>query len=231
MSEPTVASSPSIHIHTIEHQLTKDEIFPIFYWQVLHRWQNWCLPVAGICLVIAGAIVSVLDSVNKLTWVVMLALGLAMMLIFFALVPVTPKRIWRRVKKQFEVRTLDISEEGISRHTALNDTTMRWPMFSDLKLRNDLYLLVVGKGPGCFIIPKRAFTSQADEMKFRDLAEQSTLRTLIRRVRDSPSSDLRPTRHSGVGHDCTWHPGTKSERHNKASSEVEVTAQDRQSLP
>jgi hypothetical protein len=171
----TVTGSPSIHIQTTEHQLTQDEVVPIVYWQVLHRWQNWCLPVVGICLIIAGAVVLGLDSANKVAWVVMLALGLVIMLTFLALVPVTPKRIWKRVKKQFAVRTLEISEEGISRHTALNDTTMRWPMFSDVELRNDLYLLVVGKGPGLFIIPKRAFTSQADERTFRELAERSTL--------------------------------------------------------
>jgi hypothetical protein len=79
------------------------------------------------------------------------------------------------VKNQFAVRTLEISDEGISRHTALNDSMMRWPMFSDVKVRNDLYLLVVGKGPGFFIIPKRAFTSPADEATFRELAERSTM--------------------------------------------------------
>jgi hypothetical protein len=175
VSDSTVAGSPSIQIRTIEHQLTQDEVVPVVYWQALHRWQNWCLPVAGICLVIAGAAVLVLDSANKVAWVVMLTLGLVILVIFFTFVPLTPKRIWKRVKKQFAVRTLEISEEGISRHTALNDSTMRWPMFSEVKLRNDLYLLVVGKGPGCFMIPKRAFTSQADETTFRELAERSTL--------------------------------------------------------
>jgi hypothetical protein len=175
MSDPTVSGSPSIHIQTIEHQLTQDEVVPVFYWQVFRRWQNWCLPVVGICLVIAAGAVLVLDSANKIAWVVMLTLGVVILVIFFALVPVTPRRIWKRVKKQFEVRTLEISEVGISRHTALNDTTMRWPMFSEVKRRNDLYLLVVGKGPGCFIIPKRAFTSQTDETTFRELAQRSTL--------------------------------------------------------
>ena len=175
MSDPTVAGSPSIHIRTTEHQLTQDEVVPVFYWQAFRRWQNWCLPVVGICLVIAGAAALVLDSANKVAWIVMLILGFVVLALFFALVPVTPKRIWKRAKKQFQVRTLEISEEGISRHTALNDTTMRWPMFSEMKRRNDLYLLVVGKGPGCFIIPKRAFTSEADEMTFCELAERSTL--------------------------------------------------------
>ncbi len=175
MSDPPVTGSPSIHVRTTEHRLTQDEVVPVFYRQVFHRWQNWCLPVAGICLVIAGVAVLVLDSANEVAWVVMLTLGLVLMVIFFALVPLTPKRIWKRVNKQFEVRTLEISEEGISRHTALNDSMMRWPMFSDVKLRNDLYLLVVGKGPGCFMIPKRAFTSPADESTFRALAERSTL--------------------------------------------------------
>jgi hypothetical protein len=175
MSDTPVAGSPSIQIKTTEHQLTRDEIVPVVYWQFLHRWQNLCLPVAGICLLIAGAAVAVMDSTNQVAWVVLLTLGLVILLIFFVLVPVTPTRIWKRVKKGFEVRTLQISEEGISRHTALNDTTMRWPMFSDVKLRNDLYLLMVRKGPGCFMIPKRAFTSPADEATFRELAERSVL--------------------------------------------------------
>ena len=48
-------------------------------------------------------------------------------------------------------------------------------MFSEVQRRKDLYLLVVGKGPGCFMIPKRAFTSQADETMFCELAERLTL--------------------------------------------------------
>ena len=83
----------------------------------------------------------------------MLTVGLAILVFLLAFVPVTPKRIWKRVKKQFQVRTLEISEEEISRHTALNDTTMRWPMFSEVKQRNDLYLLVVGKGPDASSFP------------------------------------------------------------------------------
>ena len=176
MSDPTERGSPSVRIQTIEHQLTQDEVVPIVYRQVLHRWQTWCLPVAGLGLIVAGAAVLGLDSASTVAWVVMLVLGLVITMIFLAVVPVTPKRIWKRVKNQFAVRTLEISEEGIARHTALNDSTMRWPMFSDVELRNDLYLLTVGKGPGFFMIPKRAFTSQADEAAFRELAERSTLR-------------------------------------------------------
>ena len=173
MSDPTAAGSPPVHIQTTKHQLTQDEVVPVFYWQLFHRWQNWCLPIVGICLVIAGTAVLVLDSANEVGWVVMLTLGVVILLIFSVLVPLTPRRIWKRVRKQFELRTLEITRDGISRHTALNDTTMRWPMFSDVTMRNDLYLLVVGKGPGCFMIPKRAFTSQADETTFREMAERS----------------------------------------------------------
>ena len=190
MSDPAGPSSPSVHIRTTEHQLTQGEVVPVVYRQVFHQWQTWCLPVAGICLAIAGAAVLVLNSADKVAWVVMLTLGLVVLLIFFAIVPVTPNRIWKRVKRQFEVRTFEISEEGISRHTALNDSTLRWPMFSDVKLRNDLYLLVVGKGPGCFIIPRRAFTSLADETTFRDLAERSTMAHPTITIRESPSSML-----------------------------------------
>jgi hypothetical protein len=125
MSDPADPSSSSIHIRTTEHQLTKDEVVPVVYWQVFHQWQNWCLPVAGICLVIAGAAVLLLNSADKVAWVVMLTLGVVILLIFFAIVPVTPNRIWKRVKKQFELRTLEITDEGISRHTALNDSTLR----------------------------------------------------------------------------------------------------------
>jgi hypothetical protein len=153
--------------------LTQGEVVPIFYGQVFHRWQNWILPVIGICLVIAGVAVLALDSADQVGWLVMLVLGLVLLLIFSALVPLTPNRIWKRLKKQFVVRTLEISEEGIQRRTALNDTMMRWPMFSEVKRKDDLHLLVVGKGPGCFIIPDRAFASKGDEATFRELAERS----------------------------------------------------------
>ena len=174
MSDPAGSASSSVHIRTTEHQLTQDEVVPVVYRQAFHRWQTWCLPVAGICLVIAGAIVLALNAHDTLAWVVMLTLGIVVLLIFFLAVPVTPKRIWKRVKTQFELRTLEITDEGVSRHTALNDSTLKWAMFSDVNLRNDLYLLTVGKGPGCFMIPRRAFLSQADEEAFYSLAERAT---------------------------------------------------------
>ena len=174
MSDPEGSNTSSVHIRTTEHQLTQDEIVPVVYRQAFHRWQTWMLPVAGFCLVVAGAAVLILNSGDTLAWVVMLTLGAAVLLIFFVAVPLTPDRIWNRVKKQFEVRTLEITDEGISRHTTLNDSVMKWPMFSDVNLRNELYLLTVGNGPGFFMIPRRAFLSEADEEVFFDLALRST---------------------------------------------------------
>jgi hypothetical protein len=174
MSDPEGSRSSSVHIRTTEHQLTQDEIVPVIYRQAFHRWQTWILPLAGICLVVAGAVVLALNPSNTLAWVVMLTLGAVVLLIFFVAVPLTPNRIWNRVKKQFAVRTLEITDEGISRHTTLNDSVMKWPMFSDVNLQDDLYLLTVGKGPGCFMIPRRAFMSEADEEAFYYLAERST---------------------------------------------------------
>ena len=119
MSDPEGSSSSSVHIRTTEHQLTRDEIVPVVYRQAFQRWQTWILPIAGICLVVAGVAVAVLNSSDTLAWVVMLTLGAAVLLIFFVAVPLTPNRIWNRVKKQFEVRTLEITDEGISRHRGL----------------------------------------------------------------------------------------------------------------
>lgn len=140
MTDDSSTNPAPIHIQTSEHQLTQDEVVPVAYWQALHRWQYWILPVVGVCSVIAGVAVLALDSGSKVAWVTMLAVGLVILSIFFLQVPLTPNRIWKRVKKQFEVRTLEISEEGISRHTDLNDVTMRWPMFSEALEREDLYL-------------------------------------------------------------------------------------------
>jgi hypothetical protein len=157
---PEGLSSSSVHIQTTEHQLTQDEIVPVVYRQAFHRWQ--ILPVIGICLVIRrfGA------AKDTLAWVVMLTLGAAVLLIFFVAVPLTPNRIWNRVKKQF-------SERWRSQAHDSHDSVMKWPMFSDVNLRNDLYLLTVGKGPGSFMIPRRAFTSEADEEAFYSLAKCS----------------------------------------------------------
>jgi len=174
MTDVSQPDQDSVRIRTIEHQLTQEEVVPVVYRQVFQRWQNWILPVIGICLVAAGAVVLGLDSANTVAWVVMLTLGLVILLIFFVLVPVTPDRIWKRVGRQFEIRTLEITDEGIHRYTALNENLMRWPMFSGIRQRDGLYLLTVGKGPGFFIIPARAFLSTADENMFRTLAKRST---------------------------------------------------------
>ncbi len=177
MTDISAPNAESVHIQTTEHQLTQDEVVPVVYRQFSSRWQNWILPAVGVCLVAAGAALLGLDSTNTVAWAVMLALGLAIVAIFFILVPITPNRIWKRVGKGFEVRTLEITDEGIHRHTALNDTTMRWAMFSEIRQRDKLYLLIVGKGPGSFMIPVRAFTSKADEDTFRGLAERLIPRT------------------------------------------------------
>jgi len=161
------------HVTCVEHQLTQDEVVPVVYRQMLGNWQNWLLPVAGLCLVIAGVIVLGVDSPDRVAWVVMLTLGIVLLAIFLLLVPLTPRRIWKRVGRQFEVRTLDVSEEGIHRHTVLNDALLRRPMFSEVLQRNNLYLLKVKRGPGYVIIPKRAFLSRADELTFRRLVERS----------------------------------------------------------
>jgi hypothetical protein len=174
MTDVSTTDGESVRIRTTEHRLTQEEVVPVVYRQVVHRWQNWILPLVGACLVAAGATVLGLDPADTVAWVVMLTLGLVILLIFLVLVPVTPDRIWRRVSRQFETRTLEITDEGIHRHTALNDNLMRWPMFSGVRRRDELYLLMVGNGPGCFIIPARAFTSEADETTFRALAERST---------------------------------------------------------
>ena len=49
MSDTPVAGSPSIHIQTLEHQLTQDEVVPVVYRQFLHRGQNLCLPTQEAC--------------------------------------------------------------------------------------------------------------------------------------------------------------------------------------
>ena len=91
MSDPEGSSASSLHIRTTEHQLTQEEIVPVVYRQAFHRWQTWILPVAGICLVVAGAAVLVLNSGDTLAWVVTLTLGATILLIFLVAVPLTWK--------------------------------------------------------------------------------------------------------------------------------------------
>lgn len=172
MDERESDGVPPVLVTSLEHRLTKEEIVPVVYRQVFHRWQNWLLPVAAVGLVVAGGLVLGLDPGNRVAWTVMLTLGVVLLVLFAILVPLTPSRIWKRVGAQFEVRTLTVSDEGVGRNTSLNDTVMRWAMFSGAIQRGDLYLLKVSKGPGYFIIPRRAFTSRSDEETFRSLVEQ-----------------------------------------------------------
>jgi hypothetical protein len=80
------------------------------------------------------------DASDTVAWTVTLVLGIVLLAIFTVLVPLTPNRIWRRVRRQFEVRTLRVSEQGIRRITADNDSLMRWSMFSNTLQRGQMYL-------------------------------------------------------------------------------------------
>jgi hypothetical protein len=161
-------------IELMEHQLTREEVVPIVYWQLAHRWQVFILPVLGLCLVIAGVVVLGVDPSDQISWTVMLVLGVVVLVIFAFLVPLTPNRIWKRVKRQFEVRTLWVSEQGIRRITQDSDSLMRWPMFSTTLEQHKMFLLKTAKGPGYFMIPTRAFRSESDEQMFRRLVERYT---------------------------------------------------------
>jgi len=166
--------SPSGQNDLVEHQLTRDEVVPFFYWQVLHSWKNYVLPLIGLCLLVAGVSVLVTSSVDKVAWTILIALGGVILLIVGILVPLTPKRIWRRVGRQFEVRRLRISDEGIRRETVDSDSMMRWSMFSETSQRDGLYILRRKGGRGTLLIPRRAFASDSDEQIFRRFAERFT---------------------------------------------------------
>jgi|NGEPerStandDraft_6_1074524.scaffolds.fasta_scaffold228757_1 hypothetical protein len=97
-------------VESIEHQLTRKEVVPVFYWQVLHGRQSYILPVAGICLVIAGVVVLGTDPGNNVAWTVLPSLGIVALLIFYVIVHLAPGRIWKRVGSQLEMRMLEVSE-------------------------------------------------------------------------------------------------------------------------
>jgi prepilin signal peptidase PulO-like enzyme (type II secretory pathway) len=97
-------------VESIEHQLTRKEVVPVFYWQVLRGRQSYILPVAGICLVIVGVVVLETDPGNNVAWTVLPSLGIVALLIFYVIVPLAPGRIWKGVGSQFEMRTLEVSE-------------------------------------------------------------------------------------------------------------------------
>jgi len=174
MADATGNGSPSNDIQLKEHQLTREEVVPVVHWQQTRTWHIYILPVSGLCLVIAGALVLGADRSDTVAWTVMLTIGIVLLVIFAILVPLTPSRIWKRVEPQFEVRTLQVSEEGIRRVTVLSDGTMKWPMFSETSERGDMYLLKVAKGHGFFMIPRRAFASELDEAAFCALAKRHT---------------------------------------------------------
>ncbi|HZM53974.1 MAG TPA: hypothetical protein VFC03_02990 [Acidimicrobiales bacterium] len=112
----------------------------------MRRWAEPTQP--GVGVVVLGT-----DPGDNVAWKALLSLGIVVLLIFCVIVPLTPGRIWKRVGSQFEMRTLEVSEQGIHRVTALTDALMRWPTFSEAIQRGDLYLLRIGLGPGMFLIP------------------------------------------------------------------------------
>lgn len=84
--------------------------------------------------------------------------------------PLIVHYVFKRTKKFQERTRLEFHEAQIHYKTPSINSTLEWDCFSDLLEDDELFLLVY-KAPRMYaVIPKRAFGSDEDRQRFRELA-------------------------------------------------------------
>ena len=95
---------------------------------------------------------------------------------WFDLLSITPlvvRYAYKRTAKFHERTTLTFADECIGYQTPSVQSTLAWDLFSELVEDDQLFLLLYKAPRSYAVVPKRAFSSEADVSAFRELARRN----------------------------------------------------------
>lgn len=102
--------------------------------------------------------------------VIWLVLGPLEWFNLLTLEPLVVRFYFKRSPRFRGTTTLKFGEEAIRYQTASIDSTLGWDLFSGLLEDENVFLLLYAAPRQYAIVPKRAFSSSAEQTRFRDLA-------------------------------------------------------------
>jgi YcxB-like protein len=140
----------------------------------MHRmfWKFWQCSITvygGALVLVLAAVVAIVDSPGNALPVFLLAglwFGTGAWLYW-----VSPRRQYRQRRRTHEEQTLCFSEDACTTRFVDAEVRSQWSLYEEVLETRDAYLLRLEKR-AVNIVPKRAFTSSADETRFRSLAQR-----------------------------------------------------------
>jgi hypothetical protein len=169
----------------VEYQLTATEAARAMRWQVLRLRRTYLAPTFGGSLIAMGIAFLIYPGVSSkdITGVAALVIGAFLVAEFAYLVWMRPKRFWSRHEGVRVPQTLVASDEGIQTRSVISESRSQWGVLKATFENDYCYMvqaadrrenIVAPKRRAYFAVPKRAFGSAEDELRFRQLVERHT---------------------------------------------------------
>lgn len=127
-------------------------------------------------------------------WTMILFIGLFEGLLFYNLLVKTPRTYFRGDGKFRDKYEITFSDEHIRVKTSQLDSKLAWSLYTKVLEGPNMYLLIYGRDVRMMTaVPKRAFTSQDQERKFRDLVSKHIVDHSNLKALPPGESEYRPT--------------------------------------
>jgi hypothetical protein len=110
-------------------------------------------------------------AINNALGLILIGMAIFSLLIGGSFYAFVPNRIWSNIAEDGP-KTMEFTDYGVRVHTRNADSTNARSGYSDNVDQGDMFLLRKGRKGPFMLIPKRAFRSSSDELRFRSLADR-----------------------------------------------------------
>jgi hypothetical protein len=179
----------------VQYQLQSSEVSRALRWRALHNSRVYLSIGIGLLLLLGGALLVHANDradTNPAPGQIMIGIGVFEIVLFVLIIVVNPTRAFRVNPALRNLQYFAFSDDGIHTRSAVSEARSQWQVYSQTYEHNDCYLLRLSVRAAYQIVPRRAFSTPADEALFRSLLERHTVAHL--RPTDPAAS---PGQHTG----------------------------------
>ncbi len=124
--------------------------------------------IVGVCVGVLGLLMGAFLWADRFLGVVLVGFSIFLLLMQLMIPSLVFRRVYRRNRRMFGVRTVNISDSGIVSDHQLGHSETTWQMYEKFLETKKLFLLY--QSPDLIgILSKRAFPNTVDEEQFRSL--------------------------------------------------------------
>lgn len=160
----------------VEFQLSAHELATALRSQLLRRPVIWIMPVWSVLLAVIGVIFLVSPGVGSKNIVgfALLGVGVYTVAVFAYVVWRAPLKAWHRNESLRGPQMITFSDEGYQARSTFSEGRSTWALIKASFENDQFYMLLLSTRRAYLVIPKRAFSSNQDEERFRHLLERHT---------------------------------------------------------